>query len=65
MTVDIEAAASWVEFQSFGANNEKFRLYMNYTRGILTPEVGYEAYVNLEDENGDALVSVYHIFNPA
>ena len=65
VTVDIEAATSWVEFQSFGANNEKFRLYMNYTRGILTPEVGYEAYVNLEDENGDALVSVYHIFNPA
>ena len=65
VAVDLTSTTSWVEFQSFGTNNEKFRLYMNYSRGVITPEVGYEAYVNLEDENGDALVSVYHIYNPA
>ena len=65
VSVALDDMSSWVEFQSFGTNNEKFRLYMNYGRGIITPEVGYEAYVNLEDENGDALVSVYHIYNPA
>ncbi len=55
---------SWVEFVSFGRKHEKFRLYMNYSKGIKTPEVGYEAYVNLEDEYGDAVVSVYHVYNP-
>ena len=55
---------SWVEFVSFGNKNEKFRLYMNYSKGIKTPKVGYEAYVNLEDEYGDAVVSIYHIYNP-
>ncbi len=59
-----EADKSWVEFVSFGKKKEKFRLYMDYSKGIITKNVGYEAYVNLEDAYGDALVSVYHIYNP-
>ena len=31
---------------------------------LLTAGVGYEAYVNIEDENGDAIVSVYYLYNP-
>lgn len=68
VAVNLDAEAenkSWVEFISFGRKHEKFRLYMDYTKGVMTPEVGYEAYVNLEDEYGDAVVSVYHVYNPA
>lgn len=55
---------TWVKFVSFGDKKEKFRLYMDIDKTIAIPRVGYEAYVNLEDENGDALVSIYHVFNP-
>lgn len=34
------------------------------TKAVKTEGVGYEAYVNLEDENGDALVSVYFLYDP-
>lgn len=60
----VDGTSSWVEFISFGNNDEKFRLYMDYTKAKKVKNVGYEAYVNLEDENGDALVSVYHVYNP-
>lgn len=55
---------SWVNFITFGDNDEKFRLEMSYNQGRITKNVGYEAYVNLEDEYGKPLVSVYHVFNP-
>lgn len=64
IAVDLEDANSWVQFVSFGAKGEKFRLYMNYNKARKTKDVGYDAYVNLEDENGDALVSVYHVYDP-
>ena len=69
---------SWVELVTFSGKDtsdastdknkewEKFRLYMNVNSKLAykTEGVGYEAYVNLEDENGDAVVSVYHVFDP-
>lgn len=57
----------WVRITSFGTNHSKFRLWMEYEAedAVLTGGVGYEAYVNIEDENGDAVVSVYFIYNPA
>ena len=70
---------TWVEFTPFegtdpnetseeAANKvwQKFRLAMNTSSSYarFTRNVGYEAYVNLEDENGDAVVSVYHVFDP-
>ncbi len=64
IAVDLEDASSWVQFVSFGEKGEKFRLYMNYNKARKTKDVGYDAYVNLEDEYGDALVSVYHVYNP-
>lgn len=70
---------SWVEMVTFAGVDtskdatdktkiwQKFRLYMdvNSAGAVLTEGVGYEAYVNMEDENGDAVVSVYHVFDPA
>jgi hypothetical protein len=43
-----------------------FSLGMNYkaSDAVFTEGVGYEAYVNIEDENGDAVVSVYFIYDP-
>ena len=43
-----------------------FSLGMNYksSDAVFTEGVGYEAYVNVEDENGDAIVSVYFIYDP-
>ena len=43
-----------------------FSLGMNYksSDAVFTEGVGYEAYVNVEDENGDAVVSVYFIYDP-
>lgn len=64
VAVNADGQSSWVEFISFGSNGEKFRLYMDYTKAKKVKNVGYEAYVNLEDEYGDALVSVYHVYNP-
>ena len=34
------------------------------SQAVFTEGVGYEAYVNLVDENGDALVSVYFLYDP-
>ena len=69
---------SWVEMVAFTGKDtsststdknkvwQKFRLYMNVNSksAVKTEGVGYEAYVNMEDENGDAVVSVYHVFDP-
>lgn len=70
---------TWVEFTSFEGTDpddtapesekkvwQKFRMAMNTSSSYarFTRNVGYEAYVNLEDENGDAVVSVYHVFDP-
>ena len=43
-----------------------FSLSMDYKKSdaVFTEGVGYEAYVNVEDENGDAVVSVYYIYDP-
>ena len=43
-----------------------FSLSMDYKKSdaVFTEGVGYEAYVNVEDENGDAVVSVYFIYDP-
>lgn len=43
-----------------------FSLGMDYTKSdaVFTEGVGYEAYVNVEDENGDAIVSVYFLYDP-
>ena len=39
---------------------------MDYVKSdaVFTEGVGYEAYVNIEDENGDAIVSVYFLYDP-
>ncbi|MBR2031638.1 MAG: hypothetical protein IKA04_05420 [Alistipes sp.] len=55
---------SWLSLTEFGYKKEKIRLAMKYSSGVFTEGVGYEAYVNLEDENGDALVSVYFLYDP-
>ena len=34
------------------------------SQAVFTEGVGYEAYVNMVDENGDALVSVYFLYDP-
>jgi hypothetical protein len=56
----------WVRLVTFGPKGEKFRLTMEHgdSYAVLTAGVGYEAYVNIEDENGDAIVSVYYLYNP-
>ena len=43
-----------------------FSLEMNHksSAAVFTEGVGYEAYVNIEDENGDAIVSVYFLYDP-
>lgn len=63
----ISEDCTWLSLRRFGAKREKFSLEMIYdsSDAVLTEGVGYEAYVNLEDENGDALVSVYFIYDPA
>jgi len=59
------------EVQEDGMEKSKsypaFRLEMvhNDASAVNTKGVGYEAYVNLEDENGDALVSVYFLYDPS
>ena len=62
-----EDSRAWLELVSFGTNGaRKFRLYMYYAAkdAYKTPGVGYEAYVNIEDAAKNAMVSVYHIYNP-
>lgn len=70
---------TWVEMVTFSGKDtsststdktkiwQKFRLYMdiNSKYAHRTEGVGYEAFVNMEDENGDAVVSVYHVFDPS
>lgn len=58
--------SSWATLRTFGTNKEHFSLSMNHksSTAVLTKGVGYEAYVNLEDEYGDAIVSVYFLFDP-
>lgn len=66
--IDIsEDSRAWLELVSFGVNGaRKFRLYMYYDSkdAYKTPGVGYEAYVNIEDASKNAMVSVYHVYNP-
>ncbi len=44
--------------------NIKLEMMHSSTKAVKTEGVGYEAYVNLEDENGDAIVSIYYIYDP-
>lgn len=57
---------TWLELVKFGSNGEKHRLYMNHTKSSAkrTYKVGFEAYVNIEDENKDAVISIYYLYNP-
>lgn len=55
---------SWLVLTQFGKSKEKIRLAMKYAQGVFTENVGYEAYVNLENEYGEALVSVYFLYDP-
>ena len=67
----------WLEHRAFrrkvtdDKGNSKyygmFSLAMDYTKSdaVFTEGVGYEAYVNIEDENGDAIVSVYFLYDPS
>ena len=43
-----------------------FSLEMNHksSAAVFTEGIGYEAYVNIEDENGDAVVSIYFLYDP-
>ena len=62
-----EESRAWLELVSFGTNGaRKFRLYMYYDAkdAVKTEGVGYEAYVNIEDAAKNAMVSVYHVYNP-
>ena len=62
-----EESRAWLELVSFGTNGaRKFRLYMYYDSkdAVKTEGVGYEAYVNIEDAAKNAMVSVYHVYNP-
>ena len=62
-----ESTTSWLELVTFGTNGaSKFRLYMYYDTksAVKTEGVGYEAYVNIEDAAKNAMVSIYHVYNP-
>ena len=56
----------WVSLVTFGPKREKFRLTMEHAKSdaVFTEGVGYEAYVNIEDAKGDAVVSVYFLYDP-
>ena len=58
---------SWLSCPTFGTNGEKHRLEMRYnaSSAVMTEGVGYEAYVNVEDEKKNVVISVYYRFNPA
>lgn len=72
----ITEETKWLEHRAFRRNvtddkgNSKFygmfSLAMDYTKSdaVFTEGVGYEAYVNIEDENGDAVVSIYFLYDP-
>lgn len=55
----------WLEFSSF-AYGKKFKLAMNHksSKAVLTEGVGYEAYVNMVNEEGKTVISVYYLYNP-
>ncbi len=55
----------WLEFSSF-AYGKKFKLAMNYksSKAVLTEGVGYEAYVNMVNEEGKTIISIYYLYNP-
>ena len=60
---------TWLNLRTWkpkGDSRSYFALDMMHasTSAVKTKNVGYEAYVNLEDENGDALVSVYFLYDP-
>ena len=66
----------WLELRTFSRTitddkgvskiYKMFSLGMDYVKSdaVFTEGVGYEAYVNIEDENGDAIVSVYFLYDP-
>ena len=74
--VPISESTKWLELRAFtreiaddkGVKKlyKMFSLAMDYKKAdaVFTDGVGYEAYVNIEDENGDAVVSVYFIYDP-
>lgn len=74
--VPITESTKWLELRAFtreiaddkGVKKlyKMFSLAMDYKKSdaVFTDGVGYEAYVNVEDENGDAVVSVYFIYDP-
>lgn len=58
---------SWLQLHKYvNKTGKHFQLAMEYDKpdAVLTEGVGYEAYVNLEDENGDPIISVYFIYDP-
>ena len=74
--VAVGEESKWLAIRTFKRNitddkgNTKsysmFSLEMNHksSAAVFTEGVGYEAYVNIEDENGDAIVSVYFLYDP-
>ena len=74
--VPITESTKWLELRAFtreiaddkGVKKlyKMFSLSMDYKKSdaVYTDGVGYEAYVNIEDENGDAVVSVYYLYDP-
>ena len=74
--VPITESTKWLELRAFtreiaddkGVKKlyKMFSLGMDYKKSdaVFTEGVGYEAYVNIEDENGDPVVSVYFIYDP-
>ena len=56
----------WIAFTTFGDKSEKFRLAMDYrnAKAVRTEGVGYEAYVNMVNEDGVTMISVYYLYDP-
>ena len=61
-----EEEKSWLSYMAFGRDGEqKVRVMMDYENGgVLTENVGYEAYLNVEDRNKNVIISVYYLFDP-
>ena len=74
--VPITESTKWLELRAFtreiADDKGVKKLYKMFSLGmddkksdaVFTEGVGYEAYVNIEDENGDPVVSVYFIYDP-
>ena len=69
--VAVGEESKWLAIRTFkrtidGKSYSMFSLEMNHksSAAVFTEGVGYEAYVNIEDENGDAVVSVYFLYDP-